>query len=126
MQYRLAWQIMTIKEASALPQLEEFLLSDKLILRKNALDAVRAVNSPHSAPFFYKLLNDYDVDNRFGAMQGLLSLAGGGVIRWVPTWEEFRRQPDWYAAKCREWWDTEGKNKLNPQSCPPYHIACPK
>jgi hypothetical protein len=104
MQYRLASQITTIKDASELPQLEEFLLSDKLILRQNALDAVRAINSPHSSPFFYKLLNDSDVDIRFSAMQGLLTLAGGGVVPWVPTWEEFRREPDRYVAKCREWW----------------------
>ncbi|HEY2497353.1 MAG TPA: HEAT repeat domain-containing protein [Candidatus Angelobacter sp.] len=112
MQYRLASQIRRIKDASVLPQLEKFLFSNKLIIRQNALQAVRTINSSHSAPFFYELLNDYDVDIRFGAMQGLLSLAGGGDIRWVPTWEEFDRQPDLYTAKCREWWDTEGKKKL--------------
>lgn len=115
MQYRLASQIATIKDASELPQLEQFLLSDKLILRQNALDAVRAINSPHSAPFFYKLLDDSDVDNRFGAMQGLLTLAGGSVVPWVPTWEEFRRDPDRYVAKCREWWDAEGGERARPQ-----------
>jgi hypothetical protein len=112
MQYRLASQISVIKDPQALPQLEHFLLSENLILRREALQAVRAINSPHSAPLFYKLLDDSDVDNRFSAMQGLLTLSGGGDIPWVPSWEEFRRQPDFYAATCREWWDNEGKQKL--------------
>ncbi len=112
MQYRLALQISMIRDPEVLPQLEGFLLSENLMLRREAIQAVRAINSPHSAPLFYELLDDSDVDNRFGAMQGLLALAGGGVIPWVPTWQEFRRQPDFYSAKCKEWWDGEGKQKL--------------
>jgi HEAT repeat protein len=115
MQFRLATQISVIKDPKVLPQLEHFLLSDNLILRSDALQAVRAINSPHSAPMFYKLLDDSDVDNRFGAMQGLLTLAGGGVIPWVPTWDEFRQRPAFYAAVCKGWWDTEGRKRLKIQ-----------
>lgn len=115
MQSRLAMQISVIKDAKVLPQLEHLLLSDNLILRSDALQAVRAINSPHSAPMFYKLLDDSDVDNRFGAMQALLTLTGGGVIPWVPTWDEFRQRPDFYAAVCKDWWDTEGRKRLKIQ-----------
>jgi hypothetical protein len=111
MQIRLASQIGNIKDPELLPELEKFLLSPNRFTRAQALQAVRAINSPHSAPLFYKLLDDTDVDNRFGAMQGLLTIAGGGPIPWVPTWDEFRRSPDVYVAKCKEWWDTEGKYK---------------
>ena len=44
-------------------------------------------------------------------MQGLLSLAGGGQIEWVPTWEQFDEAPQFYAGKCPEWWNTQGKQK---------------
>jgi hypothetical protein len=110
-QIRLASQIGDIKDPKLLPQLEQFLLSPNRFTRAQALQAVRAINSPHSAPFFYRLLDDTDVDNRFGAMQGLLSISGGGSISWVPSWDEFDRSPDVYVAKCKEWWDTEGKYK---------------
>ena len=112
MQYRLASQVMMIKDPKVLSQLEQFLLSDNLILRSDALQAVRRINSPHSAPLFYKLLDDSDVDNRFGAMQGLLTLTGGGDTAWVPSLDEFRQQPDFYAARCKDWWNVEGKRKL--------------
>jgi len=48
-------------------------------------------------------------DNAFGAMQGLIELAGGGPISWVPTLLDFRANPRYYAARCREWWQTEGR-----------------
>jgi hypothetical protein len=112
MQYRLANQIIFIKDPDALPQLEKFLFSPNHILRTKALQAVRRINSPHSAPVLYKLLEDGDVDNRFGAMQGLLSLAGGGYYDWVPSWEVFREDPDFYVAACRIWWEREGKYKI--------------
>jgi HEAT repeat protein len=111
MQFRLASQVGNIKDPKLLPELEQFLLSPNRFTRAQALQAVRAINSSHSAPFFYKLLDDSDVDNRFGAMQGLLTIAGGGPIPWVPTWDEFRRYPDLYVAKCKEWWRAEGEYK---------------
>lgn len=115
MQFRLATQVSFIKDPKVLPQLERYLLSDNLILRSQALQAVRAINSAHSAPMFYKLLDDSDVDTRFGAMQGLLTLTGGGVVPWVPTLDEFRQRPDFYAAVCKDWWDSEGRKGLKTQ-----------
>jgi HEAT repeat protein len=75
----------------------------------NALEALRAIGSQHSAAALLKALNDPKSDNAFSAMQGLLSLAGGGPIGWVPTWKQFDEAPQFYAAKCREWWQTEGQ-----------------
>ncbi|MCU1309467.1 MAG: hypothetical protein JWO20_592 [Candidatus Angelobacter sp.] len=118
MQSQLASEIASIRDPAQLPELEQFLLSPNRFTRAQALQAVRAINSPHSAPFFYKLLDDTDVDNRFGAMQGLLTIAGGGPIPWVPSWDEFRRDPGPYAAKCKQWWDVEGKYKAFYQSPP--------
>ena len=113
MQFRLANEISMIKDAAVLPQLEQFLLSSNTMLRSEALQAVRAINSPHSAPFFLKLLDDPDVDNRFGAMQGLLSIASPTETTWVPSWPEFRKAPDLYAAKTQEWWEAEGKRETS-------------
>ena len=112
MQYELAGEIGVIGDPATLSFLETFAVSGKgYILRMNALQALRAIGSPHSAAALLKALNDPNSDNAFSAMQGLLSLAGGGPIGWVPTWKQFDEAPHFYAAKCREWWQTEGQQK---------------
>jgi hypothetical protein len=78
----------------------------------NAIQALRAIGSPHSAPAFLKALGDAKPDNGFFAMRGLLSLAGPGRTDWVPTWKQFDEAPALYAAKCREWWRTEGQQMM--------------
>ena len=77
----------------------------------NALQALRSIEDPRTAPTFLKALEDDDSDNAFSAMQGLFALAGGGEIDWVPNWEEFKDDQPFYAAKCREWWQAEGRQK---------------
>lgn len=112
MQYELANEIGAIRDPSTLPFLERFAVNGKACdLRMNGLQALRTIDSPHSAAAFLKALGDSNSDNAFSAMQGLLSLAGGGPIDWVPTWKQFNEAPEFYAAKCREWWQTEGQKK---------------
>ena len=109
MQDRLARQILTIRDSAALPILLRLLKLPQEFVRWAALQAVRAINSPQSAPSLLELLDDPDADTAYGAMQGLIGLAGGGPISWVPTLLEFRANPRYYAARCREWWQTEGR-----------------
>jgi hypothetical protein len=112
MQYELANEIGAIRDPSTLRFLERFAVTGKgFSLRMNALQSLRAIGSPHSEGEFLKELDDSNADNAFSAMQGLLSLAGGGPIGWVPTWEQFGEAPRFYAAKCREWWQSEGQKK---------------
>jgi HEAT repeat protein len=112
MQGQLNGEIGSIRSLEALPYLEKFALSDKRFLRDVALQALRQIESPHSAAVLLKELDDPDADNAFSAMQGLLSLAGGGAFDWVPSWDEFRQSPQFYAAKTREWWWAEGEQKM--------------
>lgn len=74
------------------------------------------MNSLRSAETFLKELDDSNSDNAFSAMQGLLSLAGGGAIDWVPSSAEFDKVPQHYAARCREWWITQGEQKAKSQA----------
>jgi hypothetical protein len=112
MQYQLANEIGAIRDPSTLRFIERFAVTGKgYSLRMNALQSLRAMGSPHSEAAFLKELDDSNSDNAFSAMQGLLSLAGGGPIGWVPTWKQFDEAPQFYAAKCREWWQTEGQKK---------------
>jgi hypothetical protein len=111
-QFDLQDEVANIRDPSTLPYLESFATDGRdPALRGSALQALRAIGSPHSATTFLKVLEDPNSDNSFSAMQGLLSLAGGGSIEWVPTWEQFRSDPQFYAAKCREWWNLQGKQK---------------
>ncbi len=116
MQWELAYEIGAIHDPSTLAYLEGFAVRGKPYVRMEALQALRAIQAQHSAGAFLKELDDKelddtDSDNAFSAMQGLLSLAGGGPIDWVPTWKQFKEAPQFYAAKCREWWQAEGQRK---------------
>jgi hypothetical protein len=111
-QFELTNEIGVIRDPSMLPFLEAFAVTGKgFSLRMFALQALRAIDSPHSAAALLKALDDSNSDNAFSAMQGLLSLAGGGSIGWVPTWKQFDEAPQFYAAKCREWWHSQGQQK---------------
>ena len=69
------------------------------------------IGSSESAPTYLKALDDPNADNAFYAMQGLLSFVPHVRIDWVPTWKQFDESPRFYAARCREWWEAEGKMK---------------
>jgi hypothetical protein len=109
MQSELAQALFWINDPSCLDKLYVFLSVPNRWARQEALQSVRKIGSPASAPYLYQMLDDSDVDNRFGAMQGLLSLASNTYRSWVPSWEDFRKQPDVYVARCKQWWNTEGK-----------------
>jgi hypothetical protein len=112
MEHELANEIRVIRDPGTLRFLERFAVTGKAYgLRMNALQALRTIGSPHSAVAFLSALDDSNSDNAFSAMQGLLSLAGGGPIDSVPTWKQFDEAPQFYAARCREWWQAEGQQK---------------
>jgi hypothetical protein len=107
MQFRLAREISTIRDPATLPILHRLLRLTSPIMRQEVLLAVRAINSPQSAPTLLRVLDDPYADNAFAAMQALIELAGGGAIDWVPPLPVFRDNPNYYAARCREWWQAE-------------------
>lgn len=117
MQFELQSAMASICDPSTLPYVENFAVTGRdFRLRSSALQSLRAINSLHSAATFLKELDDPNADNAFSAMQGLLPLAGGGAIDWVPTWEQFDKTPQYYAAKCREWWTIQGEQKAKSQA----------
>jgi HEAT repeat protein len=107
MQGRLVGEISLIRDPATLPILFRLLQIPSPFARRATLQAVRAINSPQSAPSLLKMLDDPNADNAFIAMQALIELAGGGPIDWVPSLLEFRENPRFYAARCREWWQAE-------------------
>jgi hypothetical protein len=107
MQFRLAREISTIRDAATLPILHRLLQLPGPIMRQEILEAVRAINSPQSVPTLLKMLDDPYADNAFSAMQALIELSGGGALDWVPPLPVFRENPSYYAARCREWWEIE-------------------
>jgi hypothetical protein len=112
MQFELSNEVEAIRDPNTLPFLERLAVTGKASgLRMDALQALRAIGSPRSAATYLKALDDPNPDNGFSAMQGLLSLAGGGAIDWVPTWKRFDEAPRYYATKCREWWQAEGQQE---------------
>jgi len=104
-QGRLAGQLSLIRDPASLPILLRLLQNPHPYTRQAALQAVRTIKSPKSVPALLRLLDDSTADNAFIAMQALIELAGGGPISWMPTLLEFRKNPTYYAAMCRSWWE---------------------
>jgi HEAT repeat protein len=100
-----------LRDPVVIPFLEHLMESSNARIRVEALMALRQIGDIHSAPVFLRALDDSQNDMNFIAMQSLFELAGGGVIEWLPSFEELTKHPDLYAAKCREWWRTEGEPK---------------
>jgi len=119
MQFELFHEISVIREPAALPSLERFAAANKVQLRTAALDALRQIGSSSSAPVYLRELDDSNADNAFSAMQGLLTIRQDDRRDWVPSWEEFRRAPQYYANKCREWWnsvETHARTASSPRN----------
>jgi hypothetical protein len=111
MQNRVFDAFCALRGPVVIPFLEHFTESSDTHIRVQALMALREIGDIHSSPVFLRALDDPQNDMNFIAMQSLFELAGGGAIDWVPSFEELSKHPDFYAAKCREWWITEGEAK---------------
>jgi hypothetical protein len=107
MEFQLASDISEIRDPQHLGTLERLLKMPSLKIRREMVNGIRAMNLMQSAPILLKLLDDPDADISFTAMQGLIELAGGGPIDWVPTYLKFRDNQKYYAATCREWWEAQ-------------------
>lgn len=71
MQFELQREIMAIRDPSTLPYLESFAsMGHDYRLRDSALQALRVIDSLHSAATFLIELDDLNADNGFSAMQG--------------------------------------------------------
>jgi hypothetical protein len=107
--------IFRIRSPLVLPYLNRFAESSDPALRESALQSLRSLGRLESAPIFLRKLDDHQNDIDFVAMQSLLELAGGGSTDWVPTWDEFRKEPSIYATLCRDWWRSEGEANARAQ-----------
>jgi hypothetical protein len=109
MQDRLAIELSQIRDPATLTALFGLLQLSNPFVRSEVLQAVRAIHSPQSADALLRMLDDPDPDNGFSAMQGLIEISNRKGIDWVPPWPVFNANQKYYAAKCREWWESEKK-----------------
>lgn len=114
MQIRLSTQIEKISDARFLPQLEQWMFSPKLFLKRASIGAVRHIALPDSVPSFLKLLDDPNPDFRFDAAMGLIEIVGGGPDIPIFGWKDFQLNPELTSARVREWWKTSGRYRLHP------------
>ena len=116
MQHRLYGQVFALRDARVFPYLEQFAASRGAAIRKDALQALRSLDNMKAAPIFLRALDEKETDNAFIAMMALLELAGGGPTDWVPNWGDFEKPQSFYAARCRQWWEAEGKTRAKQRA----------
>jgi hypothetical protein len=116
MEGRIFGQIGTIRDPALLPYLQRLSKSPNQYLRMDVVDAVRAIGSLQGSQILVAELEDSNPDTAFAALQALLQLAGEYAGEWVPSFPQFRDSPSFYAAKCRNWWNTEGLQQAEKKS----------
>ena len=116
MQLRVFRSFCQLRDPVVISYLEHFAQSPNPRVRVDAIQGLRKIGSIRTAPVFLKALDDHQEDIDFIAMQSLLELAGGGPIPWVPTWNDFKKTPEVYAARCREWWASEGEARAQARA----------
>ncbi len=114
---RIVQQIRLIRDPSLVPFLEDFALSSKPMTKRNALEALGQISATRSAAVFLKLLDDPEPLIVYGALKGLVSLAGPESRSFaLPSISLFMSAPKDYARKCREWWQNEGQKEMDLRS----------
>jgi hypothetical protein len=116
MQQRLYLALFRVEGAVAVPYQTLFVNAKDNYIRYSALQALRSQHDVGSAPYFLAALDDEKFENAFVAMMALIELAGGGEMTWLGKYEEMARAQPLFAAKCREWWKTEGAAKAKLKS----------
>ncbi len=116
MQGRVFGAFCALRDPIVIPFLEHFTESPEPRTRVRGLMALREIGSISSAAVFLRALDDHHEDIDFIGMQSLIELGGGGPIDWVPTFEEFKKRPEVFAALCGEWWKSTGEAKARARA----------
>jgi hypothetical protein len=117
MEFQLGTEISMISDPTTLQVMLRLLKFPNAIIRRDALDAVRAMHSMESAPSLLSMLDDPVPDNAYEAVRVLAELAGEGIPNSrTPQLPEFRQNPSAYTANFRVWWEAEGKGQATQRA----------
>jgi hypothetical protein len=96
-----------INDVSALPAINQLTTSSLVGIRRGAMQALRGIKDPRSAPILIQRLNDSDVYVRYLAVATLaetFSLYGD----YAPNMQAFEQTPTVYVDRWKVWWSQQG------------------
>ena len=98
-----------------LPSLESLTSSRFLTIRLGAMEAIRRIGDPASAPTLIQRLSDSDSTVRYVAVIALAEIFNRHGS-YKPSMAEFRKRPDFYTREWQDWWAHEGASFQKPAS----------
>jgi hypothetical protein len=112
-----AW-LRQIDDPEALPALESLSSSRFASVQLGAMDALRKIKSPSSAPVLVQRLYD---PNRVVRYQAVITLAEtfGKKQEFAPSMQLFEQDPERYVTLWKDWWSHQPEVAPRPKKRPP-------
>ncbi|MGB8475634.1 MAG: HEAT repeat domain-containing protein [Candidatus Acidiferrum sp.] len=107
-----AGELGLVTDARALPDLESLSGSRFLSIRIAAMDAIRHIASPKSAPVLVQRLDDPSRVVQYSALITLAEIFGKGGD-YGPSAELFDKNPQQYIRRWKDWWVAESPKVKN-------------
>ena len=107
-----------VRDAGALSAVEALSGSKYLSIKFGAIDALRTMRSPSSAPVLIQRLDDSNNDIRYFALITLAEIFGKSGD-YAPLMRQFHENPEKHVALWKDWWSQTG-SRLPPR--PPTRI----
>ena len=104
-------EIGEIRDQDALPAIEALASSRYLAVRYGALQSLRKMRNPQSAPVIVERLDDPDHTNQYIAMITLAEIFGKYEGDYAPSMYLFDKKPQYYISLWKQWWEQEGKSR---------------
>ena len=101
-------QLRSIDDPKALRAIEGLALSRFVVIRRGAMQALRAMKNPDAAPALATRLDDSDGYVRYLAVISLAETFGK-YDDYAPSMYLFDRNPGFYLGLWKSWWTTEGQ-----------------
>lgn len=98
-----------VRDAGSLPLLEGLSDSKYRPIRRGAMDALRGIKSPKSAPTLVRRLDDTDSTIQYVAVISLAEILGKYEGDYAPGMPTFEKDPRKYTDLWKKWWAEHGK-----------------
>jgi len=103
-------ELAQVHDERALSAMEQLTDSRIVSIRDGAMQSLRAIRSPKSAPTLIRKLDDSDALIQYQAVITLAEIFDKKNQQFAPTIPTFNQSPRKYIEAWKKWWDEEGQN----------------
>jgi hypothetical protein len=109
-------ELAQIRDKRALSSIEALTDSRFISIRDGAMQSLRAMGNPESAPTLVRKLNDPDVSVQYQAVITLAEIFDKKTEQFAPTIPTFNQSPRKYIDAWQKWWTDEGQDFVHSKN----------